>query len=112
MNPEDLTDEELLEEVWRRFGDSWCAFSSGVRPRDVCPVCGAHEPLTRHHLVPVARGGGKDRGIKQRYVHLCTTCHRLAHDVWGRGDRFRGPTERETLIRDLLRIRRERAEDG
>ena len=101
---DDVTDEALLREVWRRFGESWCAFSSGVRPRDECPICNEVTSLTRHHLVPVAVGAGKDREVKRRYVKLCRECHRRAHEVWGPGSEYRGPEEREIFVTELRRI--------
>lgn len=103
----DYPDEAILEEVWRRFGSSWCAFSSGVRSPDECPICNQKRDLTRHHLVPVAAGSGNDKEVKRRYVKLCPPCHELAHRVWGRGDRYDGPTEREIFVRDLRARRRD-----
>lgn len=99
---DDVTDEDLLTEIQRRFGDTWCAFSSGVRSRDECPVCKNVQPLTRHHLVPVAVGAGKEKGIKSRYVKLCGSCHQRAHELWGPGDAWQGPTDRDILVRDLM----------
>lgn len=100
----DVPDEELLREVWLRFGASWCAFSSGVRPEGECPVCHATGGLTRHHLVPVAAGAGKDRVVKQRYVKLCRPCHEKAHEVWGPGSEYRGPEDREVFVAELRKI--------
>ena len=100
-----VTDEALLAEVHRRFGESWCAFSSGVRSRDECPICNEQSQLTRHHLVPVADGAGLDKGVKSRYVKLCRDCHLHAHRVWGPGDAWRGPVEREIFVRDLRALR-------
>lgn len=104
---DDVTDEELLHEVWLRFGESWCAFSSGVRPKAECPVCHETEGLTRHHLVPVAAGAGKDRAVKQRYVKLCRACHERAHEVWGPGSRYAGPRDREVFVAELRKIVRQ-----
>lgn len=100
---EDISDEALLREVWRRFGDSWCGFSSGVRPKDECPVCHATEGLTRHHLVPVAVGGGRSKVLKQRYVKLCRKCHDRAHAEWGPGSDYAGPEDREIFVAELRR---------
>jgi hypothetical protein len=96
-----IPDEDLLGEVHRRFGDSWCAFSAGVRSLDECPVCKGNRNLTRHHLVPVATRAGQDQEVKRRYVKLCGSCHTLAHKTWGPGDAWTGPTEREVFVRDL-----------
>lgn len=105
-----FSDDELLTELWRRFGESWCSFSSGVRSRDECPICNEVCDLTRHHLVPVAQGAGLNREVKRRYVKLCTECHVLAHKVWGPGDDYQGPEEREIFVRDLRRERTRRAD--
>ncbi|MEZ6197871.1 MAG: hypothetical protein R3F20_19445 [Planctomycetota bacterium] len=72
-----------------------------MRGRDVCPICDEVTTLTRHHLSPVAVGAGKDRGVKARYVKLCRPCHELAHRIWGPGDRYEGPEERELFVREL-----------
>ncbi|MCA9320763.1 MAG: hypothetical protein KDB53_08515 [Planctomycetes bacterium] len=98
---EQISDEELLLEVWRRFGESWCSFSSGVRSPDECPICNQRRDLTRHHLVPRAQGAGLDREVKRRYVKLCRDCHDLAHRVWGPGSSYDGPLDREVFCRDL-----------
>ncbi|MCB9834326.1 MAG: hypothetical protein H6807_17820 [Planctomycetes bacterium] len=103
--PERLDDEQLLEELYRRFGAGWCSFSAMVRERGVCPVCDGLVALTRHHLRPIARGAGKEVEIRRRYVDLCRPCHDLAHRVWGPGDRWEGPIEREIFV-DRLRARR------
>lgn len=104
----ECSDEALLEEVWRRFGDYWCSFSSGVRGRDECPICKEVAPLTRHHLVPIAKGAGLERSVKARYVKLCRACHDYAHRVWGPGHRYDGPPDREIFI---ARLREKRAQD-
>ena len=103
----DLTavpDDDLLAELHRRFGDSWCAFSAGVRSLDECPVCKTEQNLTRHHLVPIAAGAGLNREVKRRYVKICGRCHTLAHKEWGPGDDWSGPTDREIFIRDLMQL--------
>lgn len=102
----EIPDDDLLEEIHRRFGESWCAFSAGVRSLDECPICRGQEHLTRHHLVPIAAGAGRDRKVKRRYVKLCGSCHTLAHKEWGPGDEWSGPTEREVFVRDLSQLLR------
>ncbi len=96
-----VSDDELLREVWIRFGDSWCTFSSKVRSSSECPICHQSELMTRHHLVPIAEDGGKDRAVRSRYVKLCRSCHEFAHRVWGPGDQYRGPTDREIFVAEL-----------
>ncbi len=97
----DIDDQGLLDEVWRRFGASWCSFSSGVRSPGECPICHETVQLTRHHLVPQAVRRGMEREVKRRYVKLCRPCHELAHRVWGPGHSYSGPKEREVFVRDL-----------
>ncbi len=97
----EISDEELLAELHRRFGESWCSFSSGVRSRDECPSCKQDVQLTRHHLVPVAEGAGRDLIVKRRYVKICRACHELAHEHWGPGNEYSGPQDREMFLRDL-----------
>lgn len=96
-----VDDQTLLDEVWRRFGASWCSFSSGVRSPGECPICHETVPLTRHHLVPLARRRGIEREVKRRYVKLCRPCHDLAHRIWGPGHDYAGPEDREIFVRDL-----------
>lgn len=99
-----IDDQDLLAEVWRRFGESWCSFSSGVRAPGECPICLTPGPLTRHHLVPRAVGAGRDREIQRRYVKICRGCHELAHATWGPGHRYFGPEEREIFVAELRRV--------
>jgi hypothetical protein len=102
MRPlEEESDEALLAEVWRRFGENWCSFSSGVRSREECPICRKEGALTRHHLTPVAQGAGRERSVKARYVKLCRACHDLAHRVWGPGHHYDGPPDREIFLARL-----------
>ena len=96
-----VSDEELLTEVHRRFGESWCSFSSGVRARGECPACKDDAKLTRHHLVPVAEGAGRNLEVKRRYVKLCRPCHELAHLHWGPGHEYDGPQDREIFLSRL-----------
>ena len=108
-NWEEISDEELLAQVHSRFGDSWCSFSSGVRARGECPCCKLDVKLTRHHLVPVAEGAGRNLQVKRRYVKLCASCHNLAHDHWGPGNKYRGPQDRELFLKALLDVYRRKS---
>ena len=106
-----VTDEVLLAEVHRRFGESWCSFSSAVRPRGACAGCDGVNDLTRHHLVPVAKGGGQGREIRARYLTLCRRCHDVTHRIFGPGDRYDGPADRELFVAALKRALAAEAKD-
>ena len=101
---QDISDEDLLNEVYERFGESWCSFSSGVRSRGECPSCKEDVKLTRHHLVPVAEGAGRSLEVNQRYVKICQPCHRLAHAHWGPGNKYDGPQDREVFLVALRKL--------
>ncbi len=101
---DEVDDETLLEELYRRFGASWCSFSAMVREREVCPGCDRVLPLTRHHLRPIAQGAGREVEVRRRYADICRSCHDLAHATWGPGHRWQGPIERELFLRDLKQM--------
>ena len=48
------------------------AAASGWR----CSACGLHRPLSAHHILPRARGGGDEIG---NLAVLCNACHAAAH---------------------------------
>lgn len=58
-----------------------------------CECCATEYNLTTHHCWPKAASG---HGGAE--VTLCKKCHRMAHDVWGPGDRYRGPREAKPTI--------------
>lgn len=71
-----------------------------------CAVCdySKHEGITRHHLLPKAAGG---RNNSNNLVRLCVRCHTRAHELFGPGDDYWGPTNRLefiTAMRLLLTI--------
>lgn len=84
--------------------------------RQACKVCGDHPPfptskvkLQRHHLVPKAQGGTfEDDNI----VLICDDCHVVAHQIWGPGDCYHGPLDKEQFLLelreylDLIKIRK------
>ncbi len=102
--PSSLSDEDLLDELYRRFGAGWCSFSAAVRERAACPVCDRILPLTRHHLRPVAKGAGREVEIRRRYADICRDCHDIAHARWGPGHRWQGPVERELFLAEMIRL--------
>lgn len=52
----------------------WLDLCDGFNFR--CPLCGADEPLTPHHGVPLSEGGGNDIG---NILPLCEGGHSLVH---------------------------------
>jgi 5-methylcytosine-specific restriction endonuclease McrA len=70
-----------------------------VKPerRERCEACaGLHQ--TRHHLQPLGLGGSN---AASNLIRLCHRCHALTHRLWGPGDHFKGPVERQPLIQAL-----------
>ncbi|MFT7616946.1 MAG: 5-methylcytosine-specific restriction endonuclease McrA [Planctomycetota bacterium] len=104
VNWNEISDEDLLAELHQRFGESWCSFSSGVRSRGECPSCKEDTKLTRHHLVPIAKGAGRNLEVNQRYVKICQPCHLLTHAQWGPGNSYDGPQDRELFLKELRQV--------
>ncbi len=44
----------------------------------ICCSCGHSHPITRHHKIPLSRGG---RNVESNTVDLCRPCHERIHGV-------------------------------
>jgi len=60
----------------------------------VCPLCKRHvSQLSRHHLLPRARGGKEEH-----VLHICFDCHDAVHEFFDNSELARRYTSIEALL--------------